>query len=193
MTLRKTAAARWILALLLIALLGAGATYGVQFRPDAIVATADATTTGAMDDGHGASQAATIPPKAVAEAPRKLAACIDRRRMRLGYASWYGTTGNRTANGETYDEHELTAASRYLPFNTQIKVTNLRNGRSVVLRINDRGPFVHKRVIDVTPRAAQLLGMTNRGVVPVYMEIMPKPAPKNEARRATAEMLATAR
>jgi rare lipoprotein A len=179
MRLRKATALRLILASGLIALLGASTAYVTQCLPAASVG----------QDNN--SQATTVP--AQPEPPRKLAACIDRRRMRLGYASWYGATGNRTANGETYDEHELTAASRSLPFNTQIRVTNLRNGRSVVVRVNDRGPFVHKRVIDLTPRAAQLLGMTNRGIAPVYMEIVPRPDPRVQARGATRELLATAR
>jgi rare lipoprotein A len=183
MRLRQAAAARWIVASALIVLLGASTTaYVIQCPADISAATPAAL--------QAAPQAVVIPLKAAAP---KLTACIDRRKMRLGYASWYGATGNRTASGEVFDEHELTAASRSLPFNTQIRVTNLRNGRSVVVRVNDRGPFVHKRVIDLTPRAAQLLGMTNRGIAPVYMEIVPRPDPKVEARGAATELLATAR
>lgn len=184
MRLRKAVAARWIVASALIVLLSASTAYVMQGPLDPIAATTDSI------EAQGAAQAALVPVKAELH---KLAACIDRRKMRLGYASWYGATGYHTASGEAFDEHELTAASRSLPFNTQIRITNLRNGRSVVVRVNDRGPFVHKRVIDVTPRAAQLLGMTNRGIAPVYMEIVPKPEPRVEARGAATELLATAR
>ena len=77
-------------------------------------------------------------------------------------ASWYGPGfhGRRTANGETFNTHALTAAHRTLPFGTRVKVTNVGNGRSVVVRINDRGPFVHGRVIDLSQAAARVIGMS---------------------------------
>ena len=110
-----------------------------------------------------------------------------------GIASVYNYAGHPTADGERASPSAMNAAHRTLPFGTLVRVTNDRTGRSVVVRVNDRGPFVHKRVIDVTPRAAQLLGMTNRGIAPVYMEIVPKPEPRVEARGAATELLATAR
>lgn len=118
-------------------------------------------------------------PSAVIEPPAKpvevvFASCHDRRKLRMGLASWYGESSvfDRTANGEKFNEAELTAASRVLPFNTHLRVTNLRNGRSVVVRVNDRGPFLRGRVIDVTPAAATKLGMKRRGLAPVYIEIL---------------------
>jgi rare lipoprotein A len=91
-----------------------------------------------------------------------------------GVASWYGPGfhGNLTANGEIFDMHALTAAHRTLPFGTQVKVTNLRSGKSVVLTINDRGPFVEGRLIDVSRRAASLLGIHKAGIAPVRVEVV---------------------
>lgn len=90
-----------------------------------------------------------------------------------GVASWYGGPAfHVTANGETFHDDRLAAASRTLPFNTRVRVTNLRNGRSVVVRINDRGPYVHGRVIDLTPEAAEKLHMKYNGLAPVAIEIV---------------------
>jgi rare lipoprotein A len=85
-----------------------------------------------------------------------------------GIASVY--SGGRTANGETARASGMTAAHRTLPFGALVRVTNRRSGRSVVVRINDRGPFVRGRVIDVTPTAARLLGFS--GVAPVTLAIV---------------------
>jgi len=77
-----------------------------------------------------------------------------------GVASIYGHKGGRTASGQRTNQAHLTAAHRSLPFGTRVRVTNLRNKRSVVVRINDRGPFLRGRIIDVTPAAAQALGFS---------------------------------
>lgn len=89
-------------------------------------------------------------------------------------ASWYGPGfhGNRTANGERYDQNELTAAHKTVPFNTRVKVTNQRNGKSVVVRINDRGPFKEGRVIDLSAGAAKVIGVFTSGLAPVTLEIV---------------------
>jgi rare lipoprotein A len=84
-----------------------------------------------------------------------------------GLASFYGSD-SQTASGEKFNADELTAASRTLPFGTRVRVTNHSNGRSVIVRINDRGPFVQGRIIDVTPAAAHALGMS--GLAPVTVE-----------------------
>lgn len=91
-----------------------------------------------------------------------------------GKASYYAQAhhGKRTASGERFDQHALTAAHRTLPFGTRVRVTNLNNDRSVVLRINDRGPFVRGRIIDVSRAAAERLGMLRSGVVPVRVEAL---------------------
>lgn len=99
-----------------------------------------------------------------------------RRRGKVlkGWASWYGYdgSGNRTATGERYRPEGLTAAHRSLPFGTRVRVTNTRNGRSVVVRINDRGPFIRGRIIDVSAGAARRLRMISSGVAPVRVEVI---------------------
>lgn len=91
-----------------------------------------------------------------------------------GIASWYGPgfQGKRTANGERFDKNELTAAHRTLQMPSFVRVTNLENGRSLVVRINDRGPFKRGRVIDLTQRAAELLGYANRGTAKVRLDLL---------------------
>jgi rare lipoprotein A len=91
-----------------------------------------------------------------------------------GIASWYGPgfEGKNTANGETFDPNELTAAHRTLPMPSLVRVTNLDNGRSVVVRVNDRGPFAHGRIIDLSRRAAQLLDMHGNGTAKVRVKIL---------------------
>jgi rare lipoprotein A len=98
-------------------------------------------------------------------------------------ASWYGAEhhGKRTASGEPFDMHALTAAHRTLPFGTRVVVTNLVNGRRVTVRINDRGPFVSGRGIDLSYAAARALRAIGRGVVPVH--IAPAPPPVRVAFR----------
>jgi len=92
-----------------------------------------------------------------------------------GIASWYGPGfhSRATANGETYDQNALTAAHRTLPMPSVVRVTNLENGRSIVLTVNDRGPFARGRIIDVSRRAAQLLGFERNGTAKVKVEILP--------------------
>ena len=92
-----------------------------------------------------------------------------------GIASWYGPGfhGNKTANGETYNKHDYTAAHPTLPLPTYVRVTNLQNGRSLVVRVNDRGPFARGRVIDLSYASAKALDMVGSGTAPVYVEAMP--------------------
>ena len=99
---------------------------------------------------------------------------VDYGYVETGIASWYGEDfhGGATANGETYDMNALTAAHRTLPMPSMVRVTNLENGRQIALRINDRGPFVNNRIIDVSRRAAQLLGFEIQGTARVRVEIM---------------------
>ena len=91
-----------------------------------------------------------------------------------GIASWYGVQfhGRRTANGEIYDMNTLTAAHRTLPMPSFVRVTNLENGRSLILKVNDRGPFARGRIIDVSRRASQLLGFHGVGTARVRVQIM---------------------
>ena len=96
-----------------------------------------------------------------------------------GIASWYGHDfhGKYTANGEVYNMNALTAAHKTLPLPSLVQVTNLENGRSLQLKVNDRGPFVHGRVIDVSRRAAQLLGFDNQGTAKVRVSLIEDGAP----------------
>jgi len=89
----------------------------------------------------------------------------------VGLASFYGHE-SRTASGETFNSRELTAAHRTLPFGTRLRVTDLATGRSVTVRVNDRGPFVPGRIVDVSASAAETLGMTERGVAKVKVDVV---------------------
>jgi rare lipoprotein A len=95
-------------------------------------------------------------------------------RVQTGVASYYGGRhdGRRTASGEVFDQDALTAAHRDLPMGTRVRVTNLENQRSVVLTINDRGPFVKGRIIDVSRRAARELGLIRAGTARVRVEVV---------------------
>ncbi len=88
-----------------------------------------------------------------------------------GIASFYWQ-GQRTANGERFNPEAMTAAHRSLPFGTKVRVTNLKNGRTVVVRINDRGPFIRGRVIDVSRAAAHHLGFTKQGLTHVSLSVI---------------------
>jgi rare lipoprotein A len=109
------------------------------------------------------------PPFEESSPPQEPAATFE-----TGYASFYHPVfhGRRTANGETFDRHGLTAAHKTLPFGTLVRVTNLRNDRRLVVRVNDRGPLIKNRVIDLTPRAARELGFLANGVTWVKLEVL---------------------
>jgi rare lipoprotein A len=93
--------------------------------------------------------------------------------LMTGMASWYGPgfDGHRTANGERYDMLSLTAAHKTLPFGTKVRVTNLQNGDSVIVRINDRGPYIGQRLIDLSKTAANNIGLLATGTAMVTLEI----------------------
>ncbi len=101
-----------------------------------------------------------------------------------GLAAFYGTrlNGRKTASGEKYDQNAMSAAHKTLPFGTRVRVTNTRNGRSVEVRINDRGPTQPNRIIDLSRAAAAKLGMLRAGNVPVRLEVL-NVAPAAEPRR----------
>lgn len=101
---------------------------------------------------------------------------VDYKYRETGIASWYGRKfhGRPTANGEIFDMNAITAAHRTLPLPSMVRVVNLRNGRSIAVRVNDRGPFSRGRIIDLSRRAAQLLGFARQGTAPVRVEIMPQ-------------------
>ena len=101
-----------------------------------------------------------------------------------GVASWYGPNfhGKKTANGEIFDMTLISAAHKTLPMPSVVRVTNLENGRSLIIRINDRGPFVRGRIIDLSRRAAELLGFSNKGTAMVQVRLL-----QDESRRAALE------
>ncbi len=108
----------------------------------------------------------------------------SKKQLERGKATWYGGKfqGRKTASGERFDKRALTAAHKTLPFGSVVRVTNLANRRSVVVRINDRGPYGKGRVIDVSEAAARKLKMIRAGVVPVTVEII-KLAPRKPRRQ----------
>jgi rare lipoprotein A len=101
----------------------------------------------------------------------------DLGRVQQGVASLYSDSfhGRRTASGERYDRTALTAAHKTLPLGTEVRVTRVKTGDSVVVRINDRGPFIKGRIIDLSRRAARELGMVNKGVDKVRVEVISRP------------------
>ncbi len=110
--------------------------------------------------------------------------------VQTGIASWYGGEfhGRRTSNGEVYNMHELTAAHRTLPFGTVVEITNLKNSRSITVRINDRGPFVGNRIIDLSYAAARMLDMVGPGTIPVRLEVVQQVAAAQAAQRFAVQV-----
>lgn len=91
-----------------------------------------------------------------------------------GIASWYGPGfhGKRTANGEIYNQNAMTAAHKTLPLSTVVKVTNLENKKSIIVRINDRGPYYGNRILDLSKKAAEMLGVSKRGTAKIKLEVV---------------------
>jgi rare lipoprotein A len=108
------------------------------------------------------------------ESDRRTTSSADSRIIESGMASWYGSKfhGKTTANGETYNMNDLTAAHKTLPFNTVVRVENVDNGKSVVVRINDRGPYIGDRIIDLSRRAARDIDMEDAGIANVRLVLV---------------------
>ena len=119
------------------------------------------------------------PPAPSAPPPVETQPAIPGQYVEEGVASWYGVPfdGHRTSNGEIYDMHAFTAAHRTLPFGSVVRVTNLRNGLQTEVRINDRGPFVANRIIDLSLSAAQAIQMVGPGTAQVRLEVISGPNP----------------
>jgi rare lipoprotein A len=148
------------LAILLAAILGGCAHHHVSRQPPAQTPSSASRPSGA--------------PPATERQP-----AVPGEYVEEGVASWYGVpfNGRRTSNGEIYDMHEFTAAHRTLPFGAIVRVTNLRNGKQTQVRINDRGPFVADRIIDLSLSAAQAIEMVGPGTAQVRLEILAGPNP----------------
>lgn len=101
----------------------------------------------------------------------------QRGQVLTGVASYYHDSlhGNRTASGKVYNKNKLSAAHKSLPFGTQVRVTDPKSGRSIELEVNDRGPFVKGRIIDLSRRAAKELGIINKGIAKVKVEVLRLP------------------
>jgi rare lipoprotein A len=110
--------------------------------------------------------------------------------VQTGVASWYGPNfhGKTTSNKEVYDMYDLTAAHKSLPFGTYVVVTNLNNGKSVTVRINDRGPFVKGRIIDLSYAAAKAVDMIDTGKAPVKLEILTDISPKKSSQKFSVQV-----
>lgn len=139
-------------------------------------------TTPAHSFRHEAPMIAKLPPAADSEPTPPVESMPESTPapaiVESGLASWYGGPkfhGRLTASGEIFNQEKLTAAHRTLPWGSRVKITNLANGRSVVVRINDRGPFVKGRIIDVSLAAARALGMVQAGVTQVSVERLVDP------------------
>ena len=158
---------------------------GFDARPPAQPAAAPVSEHPAPSRSERAASATT------ADGPRKEASPSDAEvadeaplLVLEGSASWYADAlaGRRTASGEPYDPSELIAAHRALPFGTRLRVTNLSNDRSVVVRVIDRGPFVGERILDLSRRAAEQIGIIRAGHARVRLEVLEYPAEAGAAR-----------
>jgi rare lipoprotein A len=167
--------ALWTVALL--ALLSSGLSIGGCAETELVAHGAKSVQHAGGGGSYGGQSGGTSAPSYKVGKPYQVAGqwyqpVEDESYDRTGTASWYGPKfhGKRTANGEIFNENALTAAHRTLPMPVLVRVTNLENGRSVVLRVNDRGPFAHNREIDVSRRAAQLLGFEGKGTANVRVQ-----------------------
>jgi rare lipoprotein A len=131
--------------------------------------------------------AASATPSVTSTQPHVSVASKQLIAQSVGQASFYGNQpgegGPLTANGERYNPGGLTAAHKTLPFGTKVRVTNANTGRSVVVRINDRGPFIRGRIIDLSVGAARAIGLTSSGVAPVRMDVVGGGEGRRQGRR----------
>ena len=157
-----------ILAALCVVATGCASMDRSGTRPGG-VAEGTGTPPPSTKEGTGTRPQAPAAPPATPAKPAP-----PRASVQTGKASWYGDAhhGKKTASGEAYDMAELTAAHRSLPLGTRVRVVNLENGRSVVVRVNDRGPFARGRIIDLSRAAARELGHLDTGVFTVRIEVL---------------------
>lgn len=171
----KRSLGRIAVTLLIAVMLSSCAAAHASVRADEWHADRHVGAVGAMrwEGGESARAVGRVPHEVVARrTSTKLVRAVG-----TGYASWYGRAhqGRLTASGEVYDMRKLTAAHPTLPMGTRVRVTNLRNGRSVAVRVNDRGPTVDGRIIDLSYAAAQQIQAVGDGVVPVRLDVVARP------------------
>ena len=173
----RTRCGRALTALLWVALL-AGCSAPVP-APVGAARSADAVDSGRPAAAPPASPSVSVPPAEPPArvdpspelAPPAVTPSAPDQLIDRGLASWYGRRfhGRRTASGERYDMHDFTAAHKTLPFGTRVRVRSLQTGKEVVVRINDRGPYRHRRIIDLSQAAIMALGVRHRGVTSVEL------------------------
>ena len=169
---RSQNAVRLIVAALISASLAACAPSSITTNKSELLATSRQTL---LENGHSASFATNRRVTVLTRKHSPLTTdkhAAETKIASYGLASFY-TEGMQTASGEKFDPRELTAAHPTLPFGTRLRVTNVATGRSVIVRVNDRGPFVPGRIVDVSYSAAELLGMTGHGVAKVKLAVVP--------------------
>ena len=164
----------WSAVVALLSMTGSGVPTDANISRNAATA---ATSPVASVADSAASDAAAPNPAPLAEGqPGEPDLEAVQAADQVGIASWYGSQwqGKRTASGERFDQRKLTAAHRTLPLDTKVKVTNLENGKSIEVKVNDRGPYIPGRVLDLSTQAAQMLGMEKEGLALVRIEIVPQ-------------------
>jgi len=129
------------------------------------------TRQAAVEYRHQQRSVAFLHPRPISKRHSVARAATGTQTASQGVASFY-SEDTETASGEKFDKNELTAAHPTLPFGTKVRVTNMSTGRSVTVRVNDRGPYVHGRVVDVSYSAAEALGMVNKGVANVKLDVV---------------------
>jgi rare lipoprotein A len=161
-----------------------------NLRPIAIIAAASFLIVGCGEKKRSVRRLPPAPPiSSPSSRPEVPPTVANDRRPALyveqGLASWYGPPyhSRKTATGEIYDMHQMTAAHKTLPLNSVVRVTNVANGRSAVVRINDRGPFIGTRIIDLSLAAAKQIDVWRAGVAKVRVEVLETPSPINEGGR----------
>ena len=167
--------AYWVVVAGLVSMIGSGAPADANISRDAATVAANP---------EAAAPAVAVIPASSQPAPAPLAeaqpgvvdASAQAAADQVGIASWYGrqSAGKVTASGERFDDRKLTAAHRTLPLDTKVQVTNLENGKSVEVKVNDRGPYIAGRVLDLSTQAAKELGMEKDGLALVRIEILPQ-------------------
>jgi rare lipoprotein A len=173
----------WAFAASIIAMIGSGVTADAKLSPNSetmatnavapVATVASRITVSEPASPVVAAKQATVAVTPLAESqPDATDLAATKVVDQVGLASWYDQ-GKVTASGERFDAGKLTAAHRTLPLDTKVKVTNLENGKSVEVKVNDRGPYIPGRVLDLSSEAAKVLGMEKQGLALVRIEVLP--------------------